>query len=206
MDIAQTSPAAGTHKVRNLVSKLLCPRRKPARGGNLKDAIIAIAVVGAIIILVFTLGSYLWSMFQSSAVQTEVTTMLEQSRKLKSRKGYDGASMSALSAVNGIPPSVDRTGTTYYNRWGGTYTLAAAKAGSAAYNNAVALTMTAVPEGACGDMAQLFLNAGESIYSVSIGGTAMLASGVTAGTTTAATLIGTQCAGGNKTVKITTAR
>ncbi|HBM3184790.1 TPA: pilus assembly protein PilX [Klebsiella oxytoca] len=208
MDITQTIPPArpaGTTKktIRQILHALL--HRQPARGGNLQDALIVIAVVGAVIIFVFGLGSYLLSNYQISATQTEVTTMLEQARKLKSRKGYDGASMSTLSAVNGIPPSVDRTGTTYYNRWGGTYTLAAAKAG-ASFNNAVAMTLTAVPEGACGDLAQMFLNAGESIYSVTIGSTAMLTTNVTNGTSTAATMIGTQCAGGNKTMKFTTAR
>lgn len=180
--------------------------RHPARGGNLKDAIIAITIIAVIIILVFSLGSWLYSLYQVSATQTEVTTMQEQSRKLKSRKGYDGSSMTTLRAVNGIPPSIDRTGDTYYNRWGGTYTLAPAQANGASFYNAVSLTLTGVPEGACGDLTQLFLNAGESIYSVTIGSAVMLTSDVSSGDTTAATLIGSQCDNGDKTLIITTAR
>ncbi|MEQ9887271.1 type 4 pilus major pilin [Pectobacterium zantedeschiae] len=178
----------------------------PARGGNLKDAIIAVVVIAAVIILVFQLGTFLWGLYQNSATQTEVTTMLEQSRKLKSRAGYTGASMATLRAVNGIPASVDRTGDVYYNRYGGTYTLAPARTNGSAFNNSVALTLTGVSEGGCGDNAQMFLNAGDSIYSVTIGSTAMLTANVTTGTSTAATLIGTQCDGGDKTLIITTSR
>ncbi|MFC0146158.1 type 4 pilus major pilin [Pectobacterium cacticida] len=151
----------------------------PARGGNLKDAIIAAVVIAAIIILVFQLGTYLWGLYQNSATQTEVTTMLEQSRKLKSRAGYTGASMATLRAVNGIPNSVDRTGDVYYNRYGGTYALAPARTNGSAFNNSIAITLTKVSEGGCGDLAQMFLNAGESIYSVTIGSTAMLTAQVT---------------------------
>ncbi len=63
-----------------------------------------------------------------------------------------------------------------------------------------------MPEGACGDLTQLFLNAGESIYSVTIGSAVMLTSDVSSGDTTAATLIGSQCDNGDKTLIITTAR
>ncbi|MCQ8234575.1 MULTISPECIES: type 4 pilus major pilin [Pectobacterium] len=178
----------------------------PARGGNLKDAIIAVVVIAAVLILVFQLGTFLWGLYQNSATQTEVTTMLEQSRKLKSRAGYTGASMATLRAVNGIPASVDRTGDVYYNRYGGTYALAPARTNGSAFNNSVAMTLTGVSEGGCGDLAQMFLNAGESIYSVTIGSTAMLTANVTTGTSTAATLIGTQCDGGDKTLIITTSR
>lgn len=184
----------------------LIARYRPARGGNLKDAIITVVVIAALIILVFQLGTFLWGLYQNSATQTEVTTMLEQSRKLKSRAGYTGASMATLRGVNGVPNSVDRTGDVYYNRYGGTYALAPARTSGSPFNNSVALTLTGVSEGGCGDLAQMFLNAGESIYSVTIGSTAMLTANVTTGTSTAATLIGTQCDGGDKTLIITTSR
>ncbi|WP_409161607.1 type 4 pilus major pilin [Pectobacterium sp. B2J-2] len=196
---------ATTRRKTGIVQRLIA-RYRPARGGNLKDAIITVVVIAALIILVFQLGTFLWGLYQNSATQTEVTTMLEQSRKLKSRAGYTGASMATLRAVNGIPASVDRTGDVYYNRYGGTYTLAPARTNGSTFNNSVALTLTGVSEGGCGDMAQMFLNAGESIYSVTVGGTAMLTANVTTGTSTAATLIGTQCDGGDKTVIITTSR
>ncbi|WP_234830691.1 type 4 pilus major pilin [Pectobacterium carotovorum] len=107
-------------------------------------------------------------------------------------------------AVNGVPNSVDRTGDVYYNRYGGTYALAPARTNGSPFNNSVALTLTGVSEGGCSDLAQMFLNAGESIYSVTIGSTEMLTANVTTGISTAATMIGTQCDGGDKTVIITT--
>ncbi|MBI0575649.1 pilus assembly protein PilX, partial [Pectobacterium parmentieri] len=78
-------------------------------------------------------------------------------RKLKSRAGYTGASMATLRAVNGIPTSVDRTGDIYYNRYGGTYSLAPARTNGSAFNNSVSLTLTGVSEGGCGDLSQMFL-------------------------------------------------
>ncbi|MFC0146239.1 type 4 pilus major pilin, partial [Pectobacterium cacticida] len=123
--------------------------------------------LAAIIILVFQLGTYLWGLYQNSATQTEVTTMLEQSRKLKSRAGIPVRQWQPAGGQ--WDPKLGRShGDVYYNRYGGTYALAPARTNGSAFNNSIAITLTKVSEGGCGDLAQMFLNAGESIYSVTI--------------------------------------
>lgn len=170
---------------------------KGQRGASLVELMLWAALAGGVIFGVF---SYYQNAKASANVNRESQNVSAINGKIKSvftsQLNYSSLSNTLLLNAKGFPVSMV-SGTTVYNAWGGTVSVAPANV-NAGTNNGYSVTYTTVPQAGCSD----FVSAVDGAYSIiTVGGVSVKAFG---GSLDVATL-SAQCAAGgsNNTVAFT---